>query len=70
MILAYALEVGNVTPIRAAIVDPGATATAMRARAFPGEDPATLKTPEAVAEAVVALLKSDFESGFRLDLGK
>lgn len=70
LILAYAQEVGNVTPIRAAIVNPGATATQMRARAFPGEDPATLKGPDAVAEAVVDLLKRDFESGARLDLGK
>ena len=69
LILAYGQEVGNVTPIKVAIVDPGATATTMRARAFPGEDPATLKGPEAVAEAVLELLKSDFESGARLDLG-
>jgi short-subunit dehydrogenase len=70
LILAYGQEVGNVTSIKVAIVDPGATATQMRARAFPGEDPATLKTPAAVAEAVVELLKRDFESGERLDLGK
>lgn len=69
LVQAYGQEVGNVTPIRVAIVNPGATATQMRARAFPGEDPATLKTPGAVAEAVVALLKSDFESGHRLEIG-
>ncbi|MEA3013626.1 MAG: hypothetical protein QOD42_2171 [Sphingomonadales bacterium] len=69
LVLAYAQEIGNVTPIKVAIVDPGATATTMRARAFPGEDPATLKGPAAVADAVVDLLNSDFESGFRLDLG-
>ena len=68
--LAYAQEVGNVTPIRAAIVDPGATATQMRARAFPGEDPATLKSPDAVGQAVADLLRQDFETGFRLNLGK
>lgn len=66
LILAYGQEVGNVTAIKVAIVDPGATATTMRARAFPGEDPATLKTPAAVAGAVMNLLKSDFESGVRL----
>lgn len=70
LVLAYAQEVGNITPIKVAIVDPGATATQMRARAFPGEDPATLKSPGAVAEAVLELLKRDFESGARLDLGK
>ena len=68
LVLSYADEVRNVAPIRAAIVNPGATATAMRARAFPGEDPATLKPPGAVADAVVALLERDFETGFRLDL--
>ena len=70
LVLAYAHEVGNVTPIRAAIVDPGATATQMRARAFPGEDPATLKSPDAVGQAVADLLRQDFETGFRLNLGK
>jgi len=68
LVLAYGQEVGNVTPIRVAIVDPGATATQMRARAFPGEDPATLKGPEVAAQAVSGLLKRDFESGFRLEL--
>jgi NAD(P)-dependent dehydrogenase (short-subunit alcohol dehydrogenase family) len=66
--LAYAEEVRNVSPVRVAIVDPGATATAMRARAYPGEDPATLKPPSAVAEAVVALLERDFETGERLEV--
>lgn len=68
LVLAYGQEVGNVTGIRVAIVDPAATATQMRARAFPGEDPATLKSPEAVGLAVADLLKQDFESGFRLEL--
>jgi NAD(P)-dependent dehydrogenase (short-subunit alcohol dehydrogenase family) len=66
--LAYAEEVRNVSPVRVAIVDPGSTATAMRARAFPGEDPATLKPPSAVAEAVVGLLERGFETGERLEV--
>lgn len=70
LIQAYGQEVGNVTNIRAAIVDPGATATQMRARAFPGEDPATLKGPEIVGAAVAEMLERDFENGFRLDLGR
>ena len=70
LVLAYGQEVGNVTPIKVAIVDPGATATTMRARAFPGEDPATLKPPSAVAEALAELLLRDFESGHRLEVGK
>ncbi|MGQ0659555.1 SDR family NAD(P)-dependent oxidoreductase [Sphingosinicella sp.] len=63
LVLSYSQEVGNITSIRAAIVDPGATATQMRARAFPGEDPATLKPPAAVADAILDLLESDFENG-------
>lgn len=70
LLLSYAQEVENVTSIRVAIVDPGATATQMRARAFPGEDPATLKPPAAVAEAILALLESDFETGRRLTLNR
>jgi len=64
--LSYSQEVGNVTNIRVAIVDPGATATQMRARAFPGEDSATLKPPSAVAKAVREMLEADFETGARL----
>jgi NAD(P)-dependent dehydrogenase (short-subunit alcohol dehydrogenase family) len=68
LILAYGQEVGNVTGIRAALVDPGATATEMRRRAFPGEDHATLKSPDVVGNAVAELLERDFENGFRLEL--
>jgi len=68
LLLAYADEVRNVTPIKVAIVNPGPTATEMRARAYPGEDPATLKKPEDVAAEVVGLLGTDFETGHRLEL--
>jgi NAD(P)-dependent dehydrogenase (short-subunit alcohol dehydrogenase family) len=70
LVLAYGDEVKNLAPLKVAIVDPGATATTMRARAYPGEDPATLKVPDAVADAVVAMLKKDFENGHRLEIGK
>jgi NAD(P)-dependent dehydrogenase (short-subunit alcohol dehydrogenase family) len=66
--LAYAEEVRNLSPVRVAVIDPGSTATTMRARAYPGEDPATLKPPSAVAEAVVGLLQRDFETGERLEI--
>lgn len=68
MVLAYGAEVGAVSRVRVAIVDPGATATPMRARAYPGEDASTLKRPGAVAEAIVGMLESDFPSGHRLEL--
>jgi NAD(P)-dependent dehydrogenase (short-subunit alcohol dehydrogenase family) len=41
--------------IKVNLVDPGATATRMRAEAYPGEDPNTLPTPEEVAETFVRL---------------
>lgn len=44
----YAAECEN-TPLRVAMVNPGAMRTAMRAKAFPGEDPMTLPAPEDVA---------------------
>lgn len=40
----YAAEVAT-TPLKVNIVDPGATRTAMRAKAFPGEDPSHPKDP-------------------------
>jgi len=61
---AYADETSGRTKV--AIVDPGATRTAMRARAYPGEDPALLKTPDVVAARIVALLRDGFESGSRV----
>jgi NAD(P)-dependent dehydrogenase (short-subunit alcohol dehydrogenase family) len=68
LVLSYAEEVRNLGSPKVAIVDPGATATPMRAQAYPGEDPATLKTPEAVADAIVDLLGRDFETGHRLEV--
>jgi NAD(P)-dependent dehydrogenase (short-subunit alcohol dehydrogenase family) len=66
LLLAYAQEMARISALRVAIVDPGATATAMRARAYPGEDATTLKAPEVVADAIAALLAGNFETGHRL----
>ncbi|MYL98241.1 SDR family NAD(P)-dependent oxidoreductase [Novosphingobium sp. FGD1] len=62
---AYAQETAKVSKVRVAIVNPGATRTAMRARAYPGEAPASVKPPEAVAERLAALLQEDFATGHR-----
>ncbi|WOS63790.1 SDR family NAD(P)-dependent oxidoreductase [Sinorhizobium fredii] len=43
-------------PLRILSVDPGATRTAMRAQAVPGEDPATVPHPSEVAAALMPLL--------------
>ncbi len=61
----YAQEVAKLADIRVAILDPGATRTDMRARAYPGEDPATVKPPEDVANRIVDLLSAGFETGHR-----
>ncbi|HKX80443.1 MAG TPA: SDR family NAD(P)-dependent oxidoreductase [Novosphingobium sp.] len=61
----HAEEVRNISRVRVAIVDPGRTRTAMRARAFPGEDPASVKPPEVVADRIVALLGEPFETRHR-----
>ncbi|WP_420605451.1 SDR family NAD(P)-dependent oxidoreductase [Novosphingopyxis sp.] len=66
LVQAYAQEVKRLSPIRAAIIDPGATRTKMRENAYPGEDPETVKPPEVVADAVAALLASGFETGHRM----
>ena len=50
----YAAETAT-TNVRVNLFNPGATRTRMRAAAMPGEDPATLKTTEWVAEQIVAL---------------
>lgn len=68
LVLAYGEEVENIASVRVAIVNPGATATRMRAKAYPGEDPATLRQPEAAGEAISRLLATDFESGLRTTL--
>lgn len=64
--LSYAEEVQNLSSVRVAIVDPAKTRTAMRAKAYPGEDPNTLKEPSAVGEAIAQLLLGGFETGHRL----
>ena len=50
----YAGEVAK-TRVRANLIDPGIVRTRLRARAFPGEDPAALPSPETVADAFLAL---------------
>ena len=63
LLLSYGEEVRHISGIRVGIVDPGATRTKMRARAFPGEDASTVKPPEAVAERIAALAATGFETG-------
>jgi NAD(P)-dependent dehydrogenase (short-subunit alcohol dehydrogenase family) len=66
LVASYGEEVKNLSAVRTIIVDPGRTRTQMRAKAYPGEDPATVKDPSVVADAIVAMLTTEFETGHRL----
>ncbi len=55
--LIYAAEVAK-TNVRVNLINPGATETAMRAEAFPGEDPETLKKPESITGLFVDLAEA------------
>ena|SRR6185295_179212 len=68
LVRTYADEVAN-TPVRVNLVNPGPTRTKLRAQAYPGEDPATLRTPEDIAEAFVRLAEpACTDNGRLLDL--
>jgi NAD(P)-dependent dehydrogenase (short-subunit alcohol dehydrogenase family) len=54
MIRVWSLELER-TSVKANLLSPGATRTTMRANAFPGEDPMTLKPPEALCDLFVEL---------------
>jgi NAD(P)-dependent dehydrogenase (short-subunit alcohol dehydrogenase family) len=60
---AYADETAFTNKLRVHIVDPGATRTRMRALAFPGEEPETVKAPEVVAAAILKRLLTDAPTG-------
>jgi len=61
----YGAEVEKLSGVRVAVVDPGATRTEMRARAFPGENPETVKEPSVVAKRIAELVQQGFETGHR-----
>ena len=65
LLAAYGDEMSGISGIRTAILDPGATRTKMRARAYPGEDPASVKDPQVVADRIVALAVAGFADGHR-----
>ena len=54
----WAAELAN-TSVRVNLLNPGATRTQMRATAFPGEDPLTLKTPDALTDTFLELASAD-----------
>lgn len=70
LVSAYGQEVARVSKIRTHLLNPGATRTAMRARAYPGEDPKTVKEPDVVAQAILDMIGGDHPDGYRVELGK
>ncbi|HSM20441.1 MAG TPA: SDR family NAD(P)-dependent oxidoreductase [Hyphomicrobiales bacterium] len=67
MVRVYAAEIAKST-VRANLINPGPTRTAMRAKAMPGEDPETLPPPEALEGAFLKLASAEFtENGVLYD---
>jgi NAD(P)-dependent dehydrogenase (short-subunit alcohol dehydrogenase family) len=54
------------TPIRTVLLQPGAMATAMRAKAYPGEDPSTIPAPAEIGPLVVELARPDLNPAARV----
>jgi NAD(P)-dependent dehydrogenase (short-subunit alcohol dehydrogenase family) len=68
LVQTYAHEIEN-SSVRANLINPGPTRTSMRAKAFPGEDPATLKAPDEVTATFVRLAEaSSTDNGCVFDL--
>lgn len=68
MVAVYAAET-QALGLSVLLVDPGRTRTAMRAHAYPGEDPATLKAPDVVAKAIAGQLGSLAPGLHRIRIG-
>ena len=63
---AYADETEYLGRVHVHIIDPGATRTRMRANAFPGEEPESVKPPRVVADAILSRLTADVPTVERL----
>jgi NAD(P)-dependent dehydrogenase (short-subunit alcohol dehydrogenase family) len=51
----YAAETLNTSNVRVMLVNPGPLRTLMRAKAMPGEDPLSLRTPQDLAPKIVEI---------------
>ena len=56
----YASETLNTSRVRVTLINPGRLRTAMRAKAMPGEDPMTLRTPEELAPKIVEVCSPEW----------
>ena len=57
-----AVEIDTTSNIRVNIINPGATRTSMRAAAYPGEDPVTVKEPEELMPLYLYLMGDDAQA--------
>ena len=55
----FTQETQNTTNLRFNCINPGGTRTNMRAHAYPGENPMSLKTPEDIMSAYVCLMSNE-----------
>jgi len=60
MVRIYAGEVAR-TAVRVNLLDPGIVRTRLRARIFPGENPATVPSPASIADAFLPLVLEECE---------
>jgi NAD(P)-dependent dehydrogenase (short-subunit alcohol dehydrogenase family) len=56
----YAAETLNTSNVRVMLINPGPLRTLMRAKAMPGEDPMTLRTPQELAPKIVEICSPDW----------
>lgn len=61
MVQTWAAEVVNTSPLKINLIDPGIVATRLRAQAFPGENQAGLKQPEAITDSFVDLASPSWQ---------
>jgi NAD(P)-dependent dehydrogenase (short-subunit alcohol dehydrogenase family) len=68
LVRVYAAEAAG-TNVRANLINPGPARTQMRAKALPGEDPATVQRPEEKTEAFVALAEECWQRSGEIVMG-
>ena len=61
LVRTYAAETATTSAVKVMTVNPGATRTRTRAKAMPGEDPATLPTPEEISPKIVELCRPGWQ---------
>ena len=62
----YAAETANTSNIRVMLINPGPLRTLMRAKAMPGEDPMTLRTPDELAPKIVKICSPEWNETGKL----